>query len=355
MSYSRRYSESVSYSDSDSWRCSCGSSGSVRISGEVPINICINVDTNSFDNSVNGFNNSANALTGSVVAMNAAQCAAINKTATDISTAMIKGFFTVVGSELSQQMKALHSAMEAGLAKLVAQGKDVDKIKNVMERDYSRISSRYIEIFNNLDDECRRRIYALDKQSFSLSENVQKKLLNESICNTAAMNLLGIEEASSSKTMVFVSSLKRKTTDILRTLHNYITQEYRINSQVNSLLFKESINENIPIAIPVIWSESDLTEGMAGAVNRECFIPNDVAQHGKQAITENINVFCLDPSRAEWCDAGEAEKKSLNREFNAIAEKHYSNAEEKEEQRVYKTMLSLWQKSQMFSLKRSPT
>jgi effector-binding domain-containing protein len=140
---------------------------------------------------------------------------------------------------------------------------------------------------------------ALDKRSFTLSEKVQKQLLSESSSNAVTMNLLGIEELSSSKTLVFASSLNRKALEVLKTLHDYITQEFRINSLISTFLFNEETDNPLSVSIPVIWSESDMPEG--GMVNRE---------------------------------------------FNTLAESYFSGAGEDTE-RVYRTMLSLWQNAQM--------
>ena len=165
------------------------------------------------------------------------------------------------------------------------------------------------------------------------------------------MNLLGVEEVSSSKTLVFVSSLNRKVLNVLKTLRDYTTQESKINSLVNSLLFNEEIGENVPVNIPVIWSESDMLESGAGNANHECFVPEYIDRQSKQTLTENVNMFCSDSSRSDWENIGKTEKESLNKEFNLLAEARYAGAEGEKDSRVYKTMLSLWQNSQLHSLK----
>jgi hypothetical protein len=352
MSYSESYSASVPYSGSVSYSYPAsqnGGSGTAHFSGSVPVNVTINVNTAPFDGSVDRFKTSIGALGASVAAMHAAQCAAIQQTASEISTSLINGFFGTINTELSQQLQALDSAIKAGFGLIQQQGKAVTDKKNVMEGDYNRISSRYLKLFADLDNECYKRIYALDRQSFTLSEKVQKQLLSESSSDAAAMNLLGIEELSSSKTLVFASSLNRKALEVLKTLHDYITQEFRINSLINTFLFNEEAGDPLSISIPVIWSESDMPEG--GAVNRECFISDQVDPQGKQAITEKVNMFCSGASSA-WKALEEQEKESLNREFNTLAESYFSGAGE-ETERVYRTMLSLWQNAQMSSLERS--
>jgi hypothetical protein len=348
MSYSESYSASVPYSGSVSYSYPAsqnGGSGSAHYSGSVPVNVTINVNTGPFDGSVDRFKASIDALGGSVVAMHAAQCAAILQTAKEVSASLINGFFKTINSELSQQIQALDSAVKANFGLIHQQGNAVTKKKDDMEGDYNRIASRYVKLFSDLDSECYKRIFALDKQSFNLSEKVQKELLSESSGNAAAMNLLGIEEVSSSKTQVFVSSLNRKSLDVLKTLHDYITQESTINSLIDSFLVNEEIGEDIQLCIPALWIESDMTEGQG--TNNECFFADYIDQRGKQEITEKINAFCGDDPRSGWKPIAESEKEPLNREFNILAESSFANNDEETEQRIYKTMLSLWQNTEL--------
>jgi hypothetical protein len=369
MSYSNSYSAAVPYSGSVSYNYPAsqnGGSGTAHYSGSIPVNVTINVNTGPFDGSVSRFKASIDTLGVSVAAMHAAQCAVIKQTANEVSESIINGFFGTINSELSQQLQALDSAAKAGFALIAEQGKAVIDKKNAMEGDYNRISSRYIKLFADLDSECYKRIFTLDKQSFNLSEKVQKELLSESRGNTAAANLLGIEEVASSETLVFISSLNRKSLEVIQALHDYITQESRINSLVNSFLvdsptvndgtINEKTAENIPLCVPVIWMESDAAEGRGA--DHESYIPEYIDKQGKQAITEKVNLFCGGVSLSNWKPLPEPEKEPLNREFNACAEAYFSNTEDKTEektgdktkQRIYQTMLSLWQNAELSSL-----
>ena len=350
MSYTRRYSTSVHFSGSVSYPAS-QNGGRVSYSGSVPVNVDINVETDPFDGSINRFNQSIDVLSGSVVAMKTAQCLAIQQTGEEVSAAMINGFFGTIKTELSQQIQALSSAMQASFGLLVQQAKAVTGKQDVMEGDYNRISSRYIRLFDDLDNECYKRIYALDEPSFSISEKVQKELLSESSSNTAALNLLGIEEVTSSKTLLFISSLNRKSLDVLQTMQDYITQESRMNVLLNSFLSNEEIGDKIPFYFPVIWTESDMLED--NNVSCESFIPDCVSREKNQIIAETTNGFCSGASHSEWKAIDGAGKEALHREFNALAESRFTDSSDETEQRVYKTMLSLWQNSNSLTLERS--
>ena len=354
MSYSERYSTNIQYSGSVSYSypaSQSGGSGTAHYSGNIPVNVTINVNTQPFDGSVNRFNSSVDVLTGSVVAMNGAQCAAILQTSKEVSASLINGFFGTINTELSQQLQALDSAIKATYGLIAEQGKAVTDKNTQMEGDYNRISSRYIRLFEDLDTECHKRIYALDKPSFLLSENVQERLISESSRNTAALNLLGIEDVSSSETLMFVSSINRRALEVLRTLHEYISQESVINSLVNSLLCDEEIGENIPFSIPVVWTESDTLEG--STVKRESFVPDFINEPRVQLISEKTDEFCSGASPAAWAAPEEPERAALDREFKARAESCFAGSDDETERRIYHTMLSLWHNSEFVSLKRS--
>lgn len=354
MSYSEKYHANIQYSGSISYSypaSQSGGSGTAHYNGNIPVNVVIHVNTQPFDGSVGHFNSSVDALTGSVAAMHAAQCVAIQKTSEEVSSSLINGFFGLINTELSQQIQALDSAIKAAFGLITEQGKAVTDKKNQMEGDFNRISSRYIRLFTDLDTECHKRIYALDKPSFLLSEKVQKQLLSETSCNTVALNLLGIEEVSSSKTLMFASSINRKTLDVLKTLHDYIMQESTISVLVNSLLLDEEIEKNITLHIPVIWIDSDMLEGNTN--NHESFIPGFIEAQAENEIAEKAEAFCSSASRTIWSPFEEQEKKAIDSEFKVLAEACFVDSNDETERRIYQTMLSLWQNSELFSLKRS--
>jgi hypothetical protein len=244
----------------------------------------------------------------------------------------------------------LNSAIKATFALLQQQGKAVEEKKIAFESDYNRITRRYSEIFENLDSECYKRIRSLESPSFNLSEKVQNELLCKNSSDTAAKNILGIEEIASSKTELLVSSLKKKSLDVLQTLIDYITQEHRVKVMIDSSLVNEEISENTAIYIPVLWTESDMLDG--STIQHESFLPDYIEQRKKQEISEKVEGFCSGNSETVWKDMTEEERKALNREFNLISESSFSNAEDKIEQRIYNTMLSLWQVSNINTLER---
>jgi hypothetical protein len=330
----------------------------VEYDGTVTVDILVDVNTDPFDRSVSSVNGTVDVLTGAVVAMNTAQCAAIAQTAEDVSKSLIDGFFGTIKTEISQQLQALDSAIKATFGLIAEQGKAVSRQNEVMEGDYNRISSRYVTLFSDLDAECHKRITALDRPAFTLSEQVQKKLILDSIRNESARNFVTAQEESSSRGMLLVSGFYRKARDVMRTLHQYITQETRLTSLINSSLGNEKIAGTAVLSIPVIFTESDTLEGSGTAGS--CFAPDFIGDANKAAVSEKIANYCGDSSLSWTEPADGAERQQLNKEFLALGEEEFGGEDDaqdsgalSEKRRIYDTLINLWQESKVVTLKRS--
>lgn len=187
MSYTRKYHEiitvrgkrtiTVSYPASQS-----GGSKSVTVDYEekVPVDVNIHVDTKPFDNSVEHCNENVNVLTAAVVAAETAQIISIDKNAKKVATTVVNGFFSYIKSEISQQIAELTQSIDAQLMHLRELANSCAQKKTQMEGDFLRISSRYVKIFDDLNNELRNRIFELDKPTFQF----KKELDNQKIRNT---------------------------------------------------------------------------------------------------------------------------------------------------------------------------
>jgi hypothetical protein len=354
MSYRQNYRATIPYHGSVSVSYPASQNGgttSASYSGEVPVNVAIDVNTRPFDGSIANFKGSIDVLTGSVVAMNAAQCAAIQNTATRVSKSIIDGFFGTINTELTQQLQALDSAIKATFGLIEQQAKAVTDQKGVMETDYNRISSRYVTLFADLDNECYKRIYALDKKSFLLSEKVQDELLSETVRNNSALNLLAITEESSSKMFLLASSLNRKTFDVLKTMHEYIMQESTIVQLIDSFLMNEQMLASSTVYSPAIFSESDKLDDLSQSAN--AYVPDYMSNEQKSEISQKAIADCIAEEGMSWSPISSGEREIVNKEFVDMTEKYFESRAEDADKRIYSTMLSLWQNSQLQSAVRS--
>jgi hypothetical protein len=352
MSYTQRFQDSIHVAGTTSASYPASERGGtmqVSYSRNVSLDITVDVETGDFDSSVAHCNRSIDGLTGSVVAMNAAQCAAIQQTAGDISQSLIDGFFGTIRMELSQQLQALDSAIKAGFGLIQEQGKAVSEQKKTLETDYNRISSRYVAIFQDLDNECYKRIYALDKNSFNLAQNVQKKLLLETSTDITAKNLLGIQDESSSKSMMMTSRINRLTDDVLKTLRNYINQETTIAALINSFMINEPIAGKMTEYVPVIWTSRENPEN--GEFEAVCYTPENMSQPQKELAAGAVNSRFTAASESEWTALPEGERTALDKEFKIAAESAFGENTGEKDVRIYNTLMELWQNSSLSSLK----
>jgi hypothetical protein len=321
----------------------------VPYSRNVSLDITVDVETGNFDNSVAYCNRSIDGLTGSVVAMNAAQCAAIQQTAQNISQSLINGFFGTIRMEISQQLQALDSAIKAGFGLIEEQGRAVSEQKKTMEADYNRISSRYVALFQDLDNECYKRVFALDKNSFSLAQNVQKKLLLEAGANTTAKSLLGIQDEASSKSMMTSSRVNRLACDILKTLRNYINQETTIAGLISSFMSNELIAGKVTEYVPAIWTSRENPEN--GQPEAECYMPENLPRPQRDLAAGAVNSRFTSASESEWTALPDDEKTALDKEFKLVAESAFNENTGEKDIRIYNMLMELWQNSSLSSLK----
>lgn len=265
MSYTRTMYGSVEWHTSGSVHYPASESGGsvgYSASGSVPVTINVHVLTEPFDASVVGCNAQLAALGGSVVAMNTAQCQAIKATSDTVSQHITGGFFSLVKSELSQNMAALFAKLNSGVMLVMEKTKLVVKQREVMQRDYSRALSRYMKVFNDLDEECRRRVGELDAQAMRLARDISERQISEQeTCSVAnAVTYTNDEAAMDGK--LFASYIKAKTDIIIGRIAEHITQKSKYSKQMASLLKADAPIENgargvhSEIFIPVLYLAS---------------------------------------------------------------------------------------------------
>jgi hypothetical protein len=185
-----------------------------------------------------------------------------------------------------------------------------------------------------------------------MSEKVLKRLITDTVNNDAAKNLLGIQEESSSKTMILVSGLNRKSQEILHTLFAYITQEIHLTSLIDSFMSEGKIADKKDALVPVVYTEqSAIMENKTVYVNT---MPSFFSDVNKAKIDEQVRSYCAGISENGWSMVTDEEKNVLNNELSAICDSYFSGGEgskEANEERVYETLMSLWHKDNLYSLK----
>lgn len=266
MSYTRNYREtitvrgtktvSVSYPASQS-----GGSKTVVVDyrEDVPVDVNIHVDTNSFDSSVEQCNTHVNLLTGAIVSTEAAQLVAIDQNARKVADTIVGGFFGYIRSEISQQITELSEGIDAQLMHLKELSKAcVAKMKQ-METDFSRISHRYVKIFEDLNNELSNRIRELDKPTFKL-----KSTLDEHHFRTTGNDMVGTvavfgKEGSELNTRILAGIARKRAAQAIERAGAFLNQQRQVDATIQSAMMPE--RKSCLHRLPVCMMEAPVEPG----------------------------------------------------------------------------------------------
>lgn len=340
MSYSRTYTGSVYYSGSVDVSyppSEHGGTTSASYSGTVPVSVNLYVDTSPFDASVRDCSGSVNALNGAVVAMNASQVASINDSAQKVSLHVISGFFNMIKSELSQNMAALAAKFKAVFELLTTNSSRVEKQQVIMQDDYSRISERYTQIFQNLDEELEKRVVALDKNVFEISKRVQSEQLNTETAKKVAQFLLGVNEDDILQQELLIANTKSKVLTAMNELSNNVVQQAIYSNQVNKIVEEKSCKAQEQNFVPVIFTESSSFD--SDSKNYDCFASSTSENSVLQIQNSVKNYFLSNPSENQTLT--EEEKTQVDDAFKLLAENEFGNAKDEKSMRIYEMIKNL--------------
>lgn len=342
MSYSKTYNGSVAYSGSVSYTYSYpasehggSGSGTAHYSGQVPVSVNLYVDTDPFDSSVADCSHSVRTLNGAVVAMNSSQVASIAKSANEVSSHIISGFFNMIGSELSQNMAALAAKFKAVCELLTTKSSILEKQQLVMQDDYSRISDRYNKIFQNLDEELEKRVVALDKNVFEISKHVQGEQLHSETSKKVTQFLIGVNEDEIVQQQLIIANAKARVLQAMDGLAQNVVQENAYSNKVNSIVTEKNCTSGEENYIPVIYTESSSLN--SDMVDYNC-VSNPEFSDSIQKINETVKSYFV----SNYSNTNtEYEKKQINEAFSLIAEREFQNLTDEKSRRVYEVLTKL--------------
>lgn len=343
MSYRRSYHASISMSGTVSVSYPASEHGGTTTASwhhTEPVSINITVNTSPFDNSVASCNEHVLALGATVGVMNSAQCAAIKQGAAEVSESLKKGFFGTIKTELSQQMADLRNQFEAKLGLMVQQTKSSKSGLERMQRDFQRIVSRYVELFQRLDEECRHRVLQLDKPSFGLADEVVGTLLTQRRLSLGARNLTISREVGETQALLVVSRIRSKALGMLESAKHHLVQEKTMARSMQEVLLPQPVEARKELRLPVLVMDADSERG-----KREIIVqgPEGLA---KIAVNEVRAGVTKDPENAgtwRWTTMPPAERARLQREYMTCIQKRFGAATSEADQRKATLMAQLWQ------------
>lgn len=328
MSYTRNYRERISirYSGSVSYDYPAsenGGSGTAYFDGTEyeDVDVNINVDTSTFDNSVNSCNTNINLLTGAVVATEAAQLVSIDENSKKVASSIISGFFGYIRSEISQQVAELSQNIDAQLMHLKELSQSCLAKKIQMEGDFNRISSRYVKTFDDLNNELSNRIHELDKPTFIFKKetDAQKKRTSENDMVNIAAVFGG--ESGNLHTKISTSLAKERALDTLNQSKVFLWQQKKLNKTIQQSMLNENVNNQK--FSPICFVESNNEEDQ---IDKNLVTPAFLsALQEKAKKSEIIDQFSQKSN--SWHAIPKEYKDNLDLHFNSELNKSYSSAD----------------------------
>lgn len=319
MSYTRSFSKTVRvhYSTTVSYPAS-EHGGTKSVSGYVDetVNVNVHVDTNPFDASVSNCNSQINLLTGAVAATEAAQVASIHENSHKVSRSLVKGFFTAIRNELSQQAVELKNSIEAVLGRLVQLSKRTADEKDAMEKSYHKICKRYIGTFEDLDKSLKERIYQIDEPIFKLCRQIgpYSGQAVEGDDRLAVVAVTGPEEAALTATIA-ASKAKKRAADTIGVINDFLAKQNATDRLLRGCSIAAAAQSDWRFS-PAIYVE---TSGPGHVLNRQSYypstlIPKDSARRLDQALQSTV-----------WQKMQQRDKDEVKQRFDSILSRRQSD------------------------------
>ena len=283
------------------------------------------VDTDPMAQEIGTVSNHIKGTTTAVVAMQAAVIAAETKAADHVCKNVNRGFFTLIRSQISQKVAKLQSEVDSHLMQLNQQRKQLLGIKGRMERDYNMISSRYLKLFNGLNQNLKQRVFELDKPTMDFAVRDVEKISNRTKYLTATVPVTQLESLAISQKIV-ASNVKYCGMKVIGSMTNFLSDMNEQKRLTERIILQSSLKiDNSALSIPVIISESNFDKHYNTNIEvtvSKVQLSGQTQSAVKTAVNQNIENF-------EWQNEKEINRE-IKSEFSKILSRSSSSERVKE-------------------------
>ncbi len=333
MGFVQNYKETISKTVTINYDASSkGGSKTVRV--DIPVEINLHFDTDPFDESVRSCEHDVNMLTRAVVETEESEVKAKEMNSSKVATSIINGFFSYIRSEISQQVTELIQAAESKQIVLKELMKRSVSLKEQMDKDFRRISGRYVKIFQDLNKELSYRVFELNKSVFTFeaeTNNHKVRSLNGDLINI--ITVFG-SECNSLLSRISSSITKRSAKETIDRSKEFILQQKRFNNSVVDVIIEEDRSGDR--YIPVCFAE---TQGFKDQFQRNIFVSGELLQINNTALWNNL-IERISSTGLSWESISSENKERIEKYFNEELEKR-SRATDSHSVRVRQTLLQI--------------
>jgi hypothetical protein len=347
MSYRRTYQEVISGYETVSYSYPASQHGgrdSITVHWQEPVTITIYVDTAPFDDSVSSIKHHVDVLTGSVVATQTAQVAQKVHSANAIVKSVTDGFFTLIRSDITQQMAALNSRINSLLLSLADIKVNLVGIQQQMGMDYARITERYSRVFENLDEEMRNRVVALDEAMLRARDHLVQQEARSRDKRAAVVPTVFGGENSQGQTAVVTASIRARMNQLLTNAKAYLASERRLANGLEAILSEPREEESPTVALPALYLLADAPN--SGKLE-EVFLPDSDRHELTRSDVHDQLLAQFRRSELPWAPLGR--QPQVERYLNALVD-GLESGDAAHAARVRQTILSCWSASKPVAL-----
>jgi hypothetical protein len=339
MSYSRSYSTviggtvsgSVSYPASQN-----GGSTSVTLQWQEPVDVTIYVDTDPFDDSVTSVKRHVDVLTGTVVATEAAQLAQKVHSAREISRTVTDGFFTLIASDITQQMAVVKSKIDSLLLALADLSQGIARIHSQMGLDYGRITERYSRVFEDLDKETQSRVSALDEALFRTRLAASSQADRPRGRQSSVVPTIFGGENSQSQAAVGAAGIRARMSHLLASASQFLGSDRKLTRAFREILTEDAGPGSPLVSVTVLYLKAEVP---GGKTVEKVFSPEEEDSPLRQPAVQDYLMWHFNEESLPWSDL--AKNPQVESHMNALVD-GLESGDASHAARVRKMILALW-------------
>lgn len=258
--YQKSKNITVEYEYNDHYVDSNGKLQSTTKTGHKTVTVNVNIHDEAFNASVDESVGKIEGLTGAIVGFKTANVAVKKANEKAIVGRVTSGFMNMIEQNINLQNAGMEADMHALAGELTQQCKELTHKHEVMTKDFSRIKSRYTELFETINKEFKNRMQALVKPCFDFVDQVKKEQNRRAGSNLLSMATIGGKESDSARIAIQASKMKENAASLINTSRNYIDENRSLNRAVSTFSLDGNLSETYYAPVIIVSESSSKTD-----------------------------------------------------------------------------------------------
>lgn len=332
MSYTRTFTKAIPVSGTVTVSYPASSHGGVKTASYselVPVTVKVFVNTDAFDQSVDKAALSTDGLTGAVTAMDLAQRQEIEQSGKKIAKKLTDGFYGLISNDLTMQKASEKTVLQAKFALLMNLSKDMKQKHERVNDDLAKLQRHYAKIFDNLNDELKKRLSRLDDKAFYLSDHIKQDVLVNPYVSSASANMISASETADLNHLIILGRTRDSIHKVMNRIGETVDMTRDFNASIASVLSPDSVGTIGKEYIPVVYCrDCDVSRAYVSQVDHEEEMVSAVQSHMDAAEEES------------WKTMDDETAARIEQPLMKMIEDDAAHSENS--QRVYELMMKMW-------------